>query len=81
MELWKGPEHQEQLRQLGGEGQVRVRLSPQGRRDRTRRNGLKLCHGRFKLDMRKNFFTERVVSPQHRLLRAVVESPSLEGFK
>jgi len=47
--------------------------------DKKRRNGLKLCQGKFRLDIKKT--SQSMVRQWHRLPREVVEALSLEVLK
>jgi len=56
-------------------------LFTRARSDRIKGNGFELKEGIFRLDIRKKFFTMRVVRHWKRFPRAVVDAPSLEVFK
>ena len=58
-----------------------MRLFTKAHSDRTRGNSFKLKEGRFRSDIRKKYFTMRMVWHWNRLPREAVDAPSLEVFK
>ena len=78
MKMIRGLEHlsyEERLREL-----ELFSLEKRRHCDRTKGNGFKLKEGRSRLDVRKQFFTQRVVRHWKKLPREVGDAPFLEAF-
>ncbi|KAJ7399674.1 hypothetical protein BTVI_112490 [Pitangus sulphuratus] len=65
----------------GGRSQVGVGLFSQAAISKIRGHGLKLYQEKFRLDIRKEFFTEGVMRHWNGLPKEVVDSPSMEILK
>lgn len=61
--------------------QERHQLFTQPDSDRTRKNGFKLNEGKFRLYIRRKFFTKKMVRYWNRSTREAVDALSLEAFK
>ena len=57
------------------------KLFPQADETRTRGHGLKVRGSRFRTELRRNFFTQRIVNLWNSLPSEAVEATSLNAFK